>query len=87
MRLRTARDQLMRVHGFLVLAFCLSNVGCTKCTTDAECDDGRFCDGTEWCGVDNFGMGPRCLEALDPCRNPTPVCDEAHDTCHPCTTD
>jgi Cys-rich repeat protein len=87
MRLRSGGSQPMSVLALTVLALSLSNASCMKkCTTDAECDDGRFCDGTEWCG-DLFGMGPICREGLDPCANPTPVCDEAHDTCLPCTTD
>lgn len=44
------------------------------CTTDAECDDGLFCTGTETC------VSGTCQSSGDPCTGGT-VCNEATDTC------
>ena len=44
------------------------------CTTDAECDDGLFCTGTETC------VSGSCQSSGDPCTGGT-VCNEATDTC------
>ena len=43
------------------------------CTSDAECDDGLFCNGAETC-VDGV-----CQPGVDPC--PEPECDEENDEC------
>ena len=56
----------------------ISNVTVTplgSCTTDAECDDGLFCTGTETCVSNN------CLSAGSPCTNPGLSCNEVTDTC------
>ena len=52
-----------------------------RCASDADCDDGVFCNGTEVCmpgiaGVDGRG----CAPGLDPCADGQ-RCDEASDTC------
>jgi Cys-rich repeat protein len=86
-RLKGGRVQPACIFALGLLVLVLWNSGCWKCATDAECDDGRFCNGTEFCGVDVFGVGPYCRDGLDPCTNPTPVCDEDQDTCHACTDD
>lgn len=44
------------------------------CTTDAECDDGLYCTGTETC------MGGSCQSSGDPCTGAT-ECNEATDSC------
>jgi len=44
------------------------------CTSDAECDDGLFCTGTESCS------GGACQSSGDPCA-PGTVCNEATDSC------
>ena len=44
-----------------------------ECTTDPECDDGLYCNGTETC---NAGT---CQAGADPC--PGQSCDEEGDTC------
>jgi hypothetical protein len=46
-----------------------------ECSTNEECDDGRFCNGTEVC---TNGL---CQEGTAPCSEPTPICDEEQDTC------
>ena len=44
------------------------------CTTDAECDDGQFCTGSETC------VGGSCQSSGDPCGGGT-VCNEGNDSC------
>ena len=44
------------------------------CTSDAECDDGLFCTGTETC------VSGSCQSSGDPCPGGT-TCNEATDTC------
>jgi hypothetical protein len=46
-----------------------------ECATNEECDDGRFCNGTETCA------GGFCQEGIYPCSEPTPECDEEQDIC------
>jgi subtilisin-like proprotein convertase family protein len=50
------------------------------CTTNAQCDDGLFCNGTETCvtGACQAGTAPNCADAVA-CT--TDACDEATDTC------
>jgi hypothetical protein len=50
------------------------------CTTDADCDDGIFCNGAEICDTPNC----MCLMGVDPCDDGdrcTLDCDEDGDTC------
>jgi len=57
---------------------------CTKrCASDAECDDGMFCNGAEICSL--FLEG--CVPGTGPCRREDQICDEAADRCVDiCTT-
>jgi hypothetical protein len=50
------------------------------CTTDAECDDGAFCNGAETC------VSGTCQPGTNPC-SASQTCDEATDACVSCTTD
>jgi len=54
--------------------------GCSACTTDAQCDNGRFCDGVETCqsGRCTAGTPVSCDDANACTRD---VCDEAQDRC------
>ncbi len=47
------------------------------CESDAECDDGQFCNGAETC---NAGA---CESGADPCLAGE-TCDEGTDTCSTC---
>lgn len=52
---------------------------CVSCLQDAECNDGRFCNGAETCG----GTG-QCIAASDPCVGGLACenrCNEAADDC------
>ena len=54
------------------------------CQSDADCDDGVFCNGQELCGV---GTG-QCLNGTPPCQG-YQTCDEGAQTCidpDPCIT-
>ncbi len=46
------------------------------CTTNAQCDDGLFCNGAETC------VGGSCQPGVNPC--PGQGCDEANDVCTSC---
>lgn len=50
-----------------------------ECTTDADCDDGLFCNGLETCSAET------CKEGTDPC--PGENCDETNDVCVPLVCD
>ncbi len=50
------------------------------CEIDAECDDGLFCNGAEFCENSACEMGS------DPCE-PGEVCDETDDECVECISD
>ncbi len=44
-----------------------------QCDVDADCDDGLFCNGQEYCD------SSLCRDGAPPC--PPPFCDESEDTC------
>lgn len=52
---------------------CLSGVN--DCLSDTDCDDGAFCNGSEWCNAGG------CESTGDPCQGED--CDEASDSCVP----
>ncbi|MBO6937719.1 MAG: putative metal-binding motif-containing protein [Deltaproteobacteria bacterium] len=55
------------------------------CSTDAECDDGEFCNGTETCAPGTAGANAMgCLPGSGP---PCADCDEAADECAGCDVD
>ncbi|MFH1535559.1 MAG: C1 family peptidase [Patescibacteria group bacterium] len=51
------------------------------CSTNADCDDGLYCNGTETCiaGVCQAGVPADCSNLSDQCN--TGVCDETADSC------
>jgi len=51
--------------------------GTTMCSSDTECDDGVFCNGSETCGA----MGV-CVSGTDPCSG---ECNEETERCADCT--
>lgn len=63
-------------------ALAVAGYGCTKknpssqCGTDASCDDGLFCNGSETCAADG------CSPGVTPC-SAAEVCDESADVCRP----
>ncbi len=54
----------------------------TECFTDADCDDGVFCNGLEPCDQSSL----QCMPAELPCQ-PDLFCDEATASCGECLTD
>lgn len=53
------------------------------CSSDAECDDGRFCNGVERCVRLPFLARRICLRGTaSPCQAPYSVCDEPQDRCY-----
>lgn len=53
----------------------------TRCTLDAECNDGVFCNGEEICQPSDAAADSRgCRAAESPCM-PSQTCDEAADVC------
>lgn len=76
---------MIRVNGFLVptleLPAVISIAG--NCTADADCNNGRFCDGVEVC---NTTTGD-CEPGAPPCVIPTPHCNEFDAACEGCAGD
>ena len=63
--------------GTLLVGFVLLGTGCPpRCATDAECDDGLFCNGAETCD------GMFCQPGTNPCAEGE-TCDEDNDVCVP----
>lgn len=88
--LRTMLLSIVWMVGHLVLAGC-NGIGCKS---DAECDDGKFCTGIEYCSYNPYnpfllllGTTHVCDGYGSPCGNPTPICDESQDRCLPCQND
>jgi hypothetical protein len=52
---------------------------CVACESDAQCDDGLFCNGAEVCS------GGRCYSRAAPC--PGRLCNEDSDVCYECLVD
>lgn len=77
------------VQGCAISADCNDGIACTSdaCSggccvftlDDSICLNGNFCDGVETCSAT---VG--CVSPGNPCISPTPVCDEATDTCAAC---
>jgi len=67
---------------FLNMGGCPGDMGAVDhtCQLDADCDDGRFCNGGETCGHDGG-----CVDGESPC--PAEDCIESADFCPDCTTD
>jgi hypothetical protein len=57
--------------------------GTPTCTSDADCDDGQFCNGTETCdiGTGNCVAVSACPPAIDGCVTRNASCDELNDVC------
>lgn len=72
-------DQVLTFTGFPLANFNL--LVRAECTTDLECDDGLFCNGTETCSVlrDYNLLLHECLVRSIPCAGKT--CDETLDVC------
>jgi hypothetical protein len=69
----------------LLLAVAISSPAFGICTSDADCDDGVFCNGVESCNLDTH----QCV-AVSACPPsiPATICNEDTDTCDPyCTSD
>jgi hypothetical protein len=75
------------------LRFGMSNFSLTPvgCSSNADCDDGLYCNGFETCvdSVCQSGTPPSCPDDGKFC-NGSEICDEVNDTCattgNPCTT-
>lgn len=67
---------------------CAPTIGCVpnRCSTDAECDDGRFCTGVERCDPASGDPDTGCVPGTpvtcdDGASCTTDACDEATDRC------
>jgi hypothetical protein len=58
----------------------LVDEGCTACVSDADCDDGEFCDGGESC-VDGACIAIPGIPCDDGDPATMDICDEEADTC------
>jgi hypothetical protein len=56
---------------------------CSFCTTDADCDDGIFCNGTETCDIASGTCAAvsACPPFVDGCIIRNSICDESADQC------
>jgi hypothetical protein len=54
----------------------ITGPGCGGCTTDAECDDGDYCNGAERCDASGA-----CIPGTAPCVGACQACNEAADRC------
>ena len=54
---------------------------CEQCASDADCDDGLFCNGQETCQA---GV---CISGENPCPAADGGCDEETDSCQSCVFD
>lgn len=53
-----------------------------QCTSDIQCDDGRFCTGVERCAPGTIGSDARgCIAATNPVCSSGMRCDETRDRC------
>ena len=65
----------------LLFLFSFAGALQAQCTSDADCDDGVFCNGTERCLEGNCGAVSACPPFIDGCVIRGGECDEANDVC------
>lgn len=91
--LRRKVSRLFTLCGlFTVLIFAQGGVcpifGPQVCSTDTDCDDGAFCNGSETCdSADANASDDGCVAGTASCAAPTPVCVEGSDACVECDGD
>jgi len=51
------------------------------CESDKDCDDGLFCNGTEYCDAGSCVVVSACPPAIDGCVERNAFCDEKRDRC------
>lgn len=59
---------------------CIVGMGCRSCTSDAECDDGLYCNGAETCGAAGCQPGT-AIACDDGVACTVDACNEATDSC------
>ena len=76
---------IMAAYTISVLLFLFSFHGDLQaqitCSTDADCDDGVFCNGTELCLAGSCAAIDACPVAIDGCVTRGASCDEVNKTC------
>lgn len=70
----------------LLIAGCNLTSLFSTCHTDADCEDGIFCNGVARCIQGYFLQGLICI-TLESCDGEPLVCDEETRSCLPCTLD
>ncbi len=59
-----------------------------SCLTDADCDDGLYCNGSEACDPENAAADDRgCMPGSEPCTETLVHCIEESDLCVECVDD
>ena len=58
-----------------------------RCASDAECDDGLFCNGAERCGLGGGTALRQCSAGSPPACGPATTCSESYDRCMATRTD
>ncbi len=58
-----------------------TDAGSRVCTRDVECDDGRYCNGSERCVTAGDGGARGCAAGVPPCAGAGTICSETTDRC------
>lgn len=81
--LRRNRMGVIATCGLLMAAGCGVSVGgADQCISNADCDNDLFCDGEEYCSIDENDVA-RCFSRTNPCTANPLGCNEATDMCEP----
>jgi hypothetical protein len=77
---------VLTITAGIVVLLTTVHSGGVECTSDADCDDGLFCNGVESCNLSTYTCV--AVSACPPSIPPT-VCNEITDSCDPveCTAD
>ena len=80
---RRYRVGMIAAMGMIIVAGCETGISpADRCISNADCDDGIFCNGEEYCSIDENDVAS-CYDRTNPCTNNPVGCNEATDTCEP----
>lgn len=80
---RRYRVRILLACGLVMMLGCGGIVGVSdQCISNADCDNSLFCDGAEYCSIDENNV-TRCFSRTNPCTENPLGCNEATDMCEP----